>query len=370
MAYEVKQRAGNGQFFVEFRDQDGTRKRLSLGTRDRKQAEELARTKYIDHLRGVGTEATKEEAVARTTSLTLQGAFDRMLREDWHHTKVKTSRNILSDTKIIGGILGHKAVEDLIYDDFKEFERICRERGHAVGTIKRRLGRISVVLNKCAKVWTDPKTKRFYLDRVPAFPSVGKSNVRQRDLSEEDERRVLAYCQERAERTQRGHQWWLFRQFIIWQIDTGMRKSETLKVDASRIKDGCVQLYEGETKNGDGRAIPLTTRLREMVELFDKMGIAGRFFGSLTPGKIQEMWDVVRRDLNLGDIVIHDLRHTRGQRLDDADVPIEVIAELLGHKDIRVTQRVYRRAKIERLKRWVDAVDQGSDEVRKLRLVS
>lgn len=149
-----------------------------------------------------------------------------------------------------------------------------------------------------------------------------------------------------------------------------MRKSETLKVGADRIKDGCVILYNGETKNDEGRAIPLTTRLREMVELFSKMGIAGRFFGSLTPGKIQEMWDVVRRDLKLGDIVIHDLRHTRGQRLDDADVPIEVIAELLGHKDIRVTQRVYRRAKTERLKRWVDAVDQGSEEVRKLRLVS
>ena len=43
----------------------------------------------------------------------------------------------------------------------------------------------------------------------------------------------------------------------------------------------------------------------------------------------------------------NDLRHTAGTRMADANVPIAVIAEILGHKDIRTTMR------------YVHATDEG-----------
>jgi integrase len=179
---------------------------------------------------------------------------------------------------------------------------------------------------------------------------------------------VLDYCDERAGNSIRGQQWWLFKQFIIWQIDTGMRKSESLLVDEARIVNNRVRLYEGETKNEDAREIPLTSRLVKLVETFKAMGLNGPFFGSLSHSKIFEMWNEARAKLNLGDVTIHDLRHTRGQRLYDAGVPLEVISELLGHRDISVTAQVYTKRKAATLDKWTRHAEENPGAA--LRLVS
>lgn len=360
MSYEVKTRT-NGVKFVEFAGLDGTRKRVSLGTRDPKAAERLAREKFLAHLKGEDVVRPRQPS-EQPKVFTLGMAIDALKRTDWSSSRISSWRNVWSDCDILLKEIGDIELTDFTYEVACLFIEGQQRQGKANGTIRKRLSRLSKILSCAATRWVNPETRRPYLDYVPAFPdSVGTPNVRKVNLAEADERRVYEYCDQQAQSSVRGHQWWLFKQFIMWQIDTGMRKNESLLVGHDRIADNTVMLYDGETKNGDGRPIPLTTRLQKMVGVFKSMELgAAPFFASLTASKIFEMWDDARTALDLGHVTIHDLRRTRGQRLYDSGVPLEVISELLGHRDIRVTARVYTQRTVQHLRQWTDhAEEQG-----------
>lgn len=352
MSYIIKTRT-NGMKFVEFTGLDGQRKRLSLGTRNEKEAQELGRAKWIAHLKGEDTKpAAKPAPVART--FTLGMAIDKLKADEWSPDVCKSWPSIWSDAAILLREIGDVEVSDITYETILGYVTSARADGHAPGTIKKRLSRLSKIMQNCSRRWINPETRLPYLTTVPAFPNPGKANVRSAELTELQEQAVYRECDKLRESSTRGHQWWLFKQFIMWQVDTGMRKGETLLIGADRIKDNAVHLYDGDTKNDEGRPIPLTTRLKGMVQTFEQMGITGPFFGGLTFGKIQEMWNEVRQNCGIPDVTIHDLRHTRGQRLADAGVPLEVISELLGHKDISVTARVYTVRKLGTLQKWTE----------------
>lgn len=362
MAYQIKTRT-NGVKFVEFVGLDGRRKRLSLGTRDPKIAEELGRRRYIAHIKGEDREPTAgpKHSPERKKVLTLGMAIERMKKDEWAQERVKSWESIWSDCRKLAEFFGEDTeVADITYERMVEYVRTCRSMGHSNGTIKKRMQRLRQMLLNCANgKWINPETRLPYLAFVPATPETGKPSIRKAELTVEDERRVYEYCDQRRADSKRGQQWWLFKQFIMWQIDTGMRKCETLLIDLDRVRHNIVQIRV--SKNGEGRDVPLTSRLIKMVDIFRAMDHKGPLFAGLTFGKIQEMWDECRRALDLGDLVIHDLRHTRGQRLCDAGVPLEVVSELLGHKDIGVTGRVYTIRKTAALQQWAKFAEENPD---------
>lgn len=364
MSFEVKRRT-NGIHYVEFTDESGDRKRISLGTRDAKAAAVMGRDKYIAYFRGDEAEAGADQPKRKTT-FTLSQAFDRMRNGKWHPDVCSSWQTIWSDCRIIVDTIGDIEITDVKLEVLEKFVADCRAAGLQDGTIKKRLSRIRTVLHRCATAWENPKTGKFYLNYIPAFPDTVKTpKPRKQELTEDDEARVYDYCNQQMQTSNRGQQWWLFKQFITWQIDTGMRKSETLGKTMADIDGDIVMLYDGETKNDEGREIPLTTRLQKMVNIFRTMEIEGNLFGGLTSGKVFEMWDQCRTALKLTHLTIHDLRHTRGQRLADAGVPIEVIADLLGHKNIAITARVYTFRKTHTLRQWTEHTEAAG-----LRLVS
>jgi integrase len=61
-----------------------------------------------------------------------------------------------------------------------------------------------------------------------------------------------------------------------------------------------------------------------------------------TNGKLDNVkrsFNRAKSDAKITDFHFHDLRHTFATRLVDAGVSITVLAELLGHSDIRMTKR-------------------------------
>lgn len=62
---------------------------------------------------------------------------------------------------------------------------------------------------------------------------------------------------------------------------------------------------------------------------------------------------------NIENFRFHDLRHTFATRLSQAGVDLYKVAKLLGHKDIRVTQR-YAHHNTESLRDGVEVLDKIS----------
>lgn len=352
MSFTIKPRS-NGIFMVVFNDRACVRQRLSTGLRDKAAATVKAREMYLEVMTGA-PKASK----APSSGLTLADAFDRMFRREWHQTRVKSYGSIRSDCDRINEVLGEASVASIGYRTLEEYVDRCTAEGQAVGTIKKRLGRIASTLKMCC-VWEDEQG-RPYLRAVPVFPKVGTANIRKRWLTEEEEARVREVLRQlifgEIPTNRPGILWAEFSNYVLWLLDTGMRKNEALSVKHSDIVDGVAYLHD--TKNGEQRGVPLTSRLTKVVSSQAHNGHP-KLFPSLTESRVFEMWDEVRTLAGVEDVVIHDLRRTRGSRLAVAGVPLDQVARLLGHKDPSITFKTYQHLQPADLRRWVEQEERG-----------
>jgi integrase len=350
MSFDTPRRS-NGIYMVVFTGNGGKRVRLSTGKRDEAAAKLKARELYLEHYTG-----PPPAIKAPPKGFTLSQAFDRMFLREWHPTRIKTSAAIRSDCDQIIAHIGDTLVADVSYRVLEGYADTCANAGHAVGTILKRIGRVTSTLKMCC-VWEDASGMP-YLKAMPVVPRLGAANVRKRCLSEPEEASVRAIIEQfmcGARPTNRpGILWAEFSNLVIWLIDTGMRKNEALGLLLTDVVDGVA--YLRDTKNGEERGVPLTTRCTKVLSSQSHSG-APKMFPSLTESRVFEMWDEVRIVAGLEDVVIHDLRRTRGSRLAQAGVPLDQVARLLGHKDPSITFKTYQHLQPADLRRWVEQAE-------------
>ena len=80
-------------------------------------------------------------------------------------------------------------------------------------------------------------------------------------------------------------------------------------------------------------------------------------------------WQTARKDVGLGQVRIHDLRHTFGQRLREAGVSEEDRALLLGHAIAGLPQH-YAAATVAKLVNAANSVTETRDHTTLLRVVN
>jgi len=135
-------------------------------------------------------------------------------------------------------------------------------------------------------------------------------------------------------------------------LHTGMRRSEQYeRIDWSCVDFARKDLHIPNSKNGQGRHIPLNAGARAAFERLRKARIdegpipiapQGPVFitrrGERLQGPRHWFEDAVKK-AGLRNFTWHDLRHTFASRLAMADVNIRTVAELMGHKSIQMTMR-------------------------------
>jgi integrase len=135
-------------------------------------------------------------------------------------------------------------------------------------------------------------------------------------------------------------------------LHTGMRRGEQYqRIDWSSVDLGRKDLHIPDSKNGEGRHIPLNAEARAAFERLRKARIGdgpipiapqGPIFigqsGERLMGPRHWFEDAVKK-AGLPNFTWHDLRHTFASRLVMADVDIRTVAELMGHKSIQMTMR-------------------------------
>ena len=97
-----------------------------------------------------------------------------------------------------------------------------------------------------------------------------------------------------------------------------------------------------QTKNGDGRIVYLNKLAQAVIESlpFDaETGPADKLFRDVTPEQVSVTFRRVCDAIEIADFRFHDLRHTAASWLRMQGADIHTVAQLLGHKDLRMAAR-------------------------------
>jgi integrase len=170
---------------------------------------------------------------------------------------------------------------------------------------------------------------------IPFSPAQGVKSPRVpagrvRYLQPTELRSLLAACPE-----------WL-RPIVGLAVATGMRRSEILGLRWLDVDWNHASAMLPQTKNGEGRILPLNqsalAALHSVVRSPETRATDLVFEGT-TPGQVSVAFARLCRSQKVLDFRFHDLRHTAASWLRMKGADIHTVAQLLGHKDLRMAAR-------------------------------
>jgi len=152
------------------------------------------------------------------------------------------------------------------------------------------------------------------------------------------------------------------RSIIVTALDTGMRRGELLNQRWEHVDFNRTLLFvsRSKTAGGEGREIPFTTRVYELLLAERKEeGLLFTYKGK--PIRIiKTAWKAAIRRAGIRYRRFHDLRHTFNTRLMEAGVMQEVRKALMGHSSGEDVNSIYthvelpvKREAIRKLEAWV-----------------
>lgn len=181
-------------------------------------------------------------------------------------------------------------------------------------------------------------------------------NIKERFLTKEEEKVLLEKCiGENA----------YIKPMIICSLRTGMRVGEILSLkwkDNIDFKNGCINLLK--TKNNKVRKIPIGSELSKILEELYKNKCSEFVFTNPKTETgyygLRKAFDRVCSAANIEDLTFHILRHTAATRMVAAGIDLGVVMEILGHSDLKTTQR-YAHPVPERKLKAIEALENYSD---------
>ena len=277
-----------------------------------------------------------EEAAApkESSGWTLSTLLDAVHSRYWKGTS--NEENALRNAEECVVLLGEgKHPNEIRGEDVDAMVRELVTKGNSPATINRKLSALGKMFSHALS--------RGIIDRKPSMDRAKEPKGRLRWYSADEEAAFLNYLAKHNPE---------LGELVLFLADTGCRLSEALGLEGRDV-DAYARFHE--TKNGTGRAVPLTTRVKAMLARR-----RGRLlirdtdpvFGGWTVHTASREWNEAREALGFKDdpqAVLHTWRHTCASRLVQASVPIQVVQQWLGHKSIQVTLRYAHLAPINML---------------------
>jgi integrase len=223
-------------------------------------------------------------------------------------------------------------------------------------TVNREIDVLSAVLNHARKEWG------IHVENpIPYLKRPEKARERNRRLSPEEEKYLFGALTQ-SERQQNGtfgqgaRNPWL-APLVYLAIETAMRRGELLSLFWENIDLAKRTAHLPDTKNGDSRTIPLSSRAIKILKTLPRgkqgtvfnttpMALRKGFTRAVERARQQYKADckASRKNLARGfleDLRFHDLRHEGTSRLAEKLSNILELSAVTGHRDIRMLKRYY-----------------------------
>jgi integrase len=298
-----------GKRVIEYTDAAGHRFRRSLGTSDAGLAEARAR-EYWAAITAAPTERIKD-----LWKVYLTDRMEEVARKD----RFKATWAALEPH------FGHRLGTAITANDCRAYHQARKKAGKSDSTARTELELLRACLNKTLG------------ERAPSLWMPPASKPRSNFLTPADLAKVHADARS-------PH----VELFIELAIATGARMSALLDLTWDRVdlENGFVDLMPaGRIITNKQRAVvPLTKRAMKALKEAEAGALSGHVieFNGKPIKSIKKALERISERTSV-DFSAHVLRHTAGVWMAKADVPMQKIAQYLGHTSSKVTERVYAR---------------------------
>lgn len=161
------------------------------------------------------------------------------------------------------------------------------------------------------------------------MPATGRSRKRRFEDGEEERLlRELGVCRKPQ-----------IKPFVQLAVETAMRSGELLKLQWENVDLGEQTAEIHDTKNGDDRVVPLSSRAVSILKTLQTDGDVTKIKGpvfSLSPHSLRSGWQMACKRADIADFRIHDLRHEATSRLFELGLDRVEAAAVTGHKTLQM----------------------------------
>lgn len=281
-----------------------------------------------DWAKGIETEMRQGIFVCRkeAESTTLAEALDRYAKEVTVDKKgaPQELRRIESWKR---HPLSHRFLATLRGIDFAQYRDDRQTQGKSPSTIRLELAIISHLFNVAHKEWG----MESLANPVQAIrlPSAGRA--RDRRLQEGEEARLFD-----AAKISKSNE---IGSIIIIALETGARRSELVTMQWEHINLTAKTWHIPETKNGDARTVPLSSRAKATLQGLPRR-IDGRVWAMSHADGITQAFERVCKRAGIEGLRFHDLRHEATSRFFElGTLGIMEVASITGHKTLTMLKR-------------------------------
>jgi integrase len=221
--------------------------------------------------------------------------------------------------------LGRLTLDQITGEHIAGLINDMRAKGYAGGTTNRVLVLLRYAFN-LARKWNVPGASM--------NPTAGLSTVpevhRQRFLTPEEAQRLVGSIH--ADKNQ------IAAKAIMLLLLTGARRREVTRARWEDVDWEKRTLLVPVSKSGKPRAIALSAAAITLLRTAASDSASPYVFPTQLSGLFCQ-WNRIRRRAGLADVRLHDLRHSFASFLVNQGVSLYVVQSLLGHSQIRMTQR-------------------------------
>ncbi|GAN34857.1 MAG: site-specific integrase [Candidatus Brocadia sp. AMX2] len=301
----------------------GKKIQRSLETADKKLAQaieakiktEIVEGKYFEKLTG--------------NSKTFTDMMEKFMKEHAPSVSISMQRSYSASLKHLIPFFGTSKLSSISPKMISEYKVLRKSEEAKPATVNRELAMLSKAFNLAVKEWEWIKD-----NPVSKVPKEKEGNDRDRWLADDEKKRLLNVSPP-----------WL-RNIIIFDLHTGLRQGELLSLQWNRVNLLRRTIIIQETKSGKPRTIPLNqvafdilTEKSKIRNIKNDLVFSSGVGNKIDRHNLRRAFNIAIEKAGLRDFHFHDLRHTFATRLAQKGIDIYKISKLLGHHDIRMTQR-------------------------------
>lgn len=244
------------KYYIEFVDENGKRKRISLGHANKRKAEKQRAQLERDLKLGI----------VKPKSMRLSNFLKDSIERSKGQVRDSTVRETSKALRDLIGCVGNIDFRNITHDHGEKFLQYCRDNGNAPGTVSKKLRHLK-------RLFQLAKERRQLDDNPLQYVKQPKTPTKKVNVYSPDQcsRMIKAACEYEAEKP-----YFEWKLLISMALCTGMRRGELLNVTWSDIdfacmsvevahKDSTEHVWEWHIKDTDRRTLPLTNEVFGML---------------------------------------------------------------------------------------------------------